>query len=179
MLIAPAPGCMAHGAIVSILSIMFVFMTGNTIAGQAAIRSTSMAFCAIQAGMLSNQRETGHAMIEACATPTAGFVTGAAVRAELTVMVIIRSVTCITVRGCSFVAVGVACCAWNSTVSSVKREASIVMIEVHVGPLRGFMAGTAIGAELTVVLILAGMASVTIRGRSLISICMTGLAVDT
>lgn len=58
-------------------------------------------------------------------------------------------------------------------------ESRIVVIEGNIGPLRRLMAGPAVGAKLTVVVILAGMTGIAIRGRSLKTIGMAGCTGNT
>lgn len=59
-----------------------------------------------------------------------------------------------------------------------KRETGIVMVERCVSPPAGRVAGTAIRTKLTVVLVLVGMTGITIGGRPLVTIGMTGFALN-
>jgi len=72
-------------------------------------------------------------------------------------------VTCHTLAGCTFInAVLMAFCTLKIRMFSHQREAGIVVIEVHIAPAAGGMAGTAIRAELSVMCVLAGMTGITI-----------------
>lgn len=94
-------------AVGAIFTIVLVFMTGYTLTRQTTEAPILMAFRATQACMFSGQREPGNGMVKACIAPAVGCVTHSAVCAELSIMIIIRGVTCITVRGCSLIAVDV------------------------------------------------------------------------
>jgi len=60
---------------------------------------------------------------------------------------------------------------------SNKREGRIVVIEVDISPATGCMAGTAIGPELSVVVVIGSMAGIAIGWRALIN--TIGMAVAT
>lgn len=76
--------------------------------------------------------------------------------------------------------VGMACITLNIGVPAGKREAGVAVIEGHIGPTAGGMAGTTVRTELSVMTILRRMARITIRRRSLVhTIGMTCTALNT
>lgn len=121
-----------------------------------------MTFCAAQAGVFSGQWETGDGVVEGYDAPTFGRVAGTAIRAKLTIVVIFVRMTGIAIRGCSLVAVGMTGLTLNTGMFPDQREAGTAMVERDIGPLRRLMAGTAIRAELSVVVIFIRVAGVAI-----------------
>ena len=57
---------------------------------------------------------------------------------------------------------------------SGQRETGNGMVEVRIAPTAGCMTGTTIRAKLTVVSILIGVTGITVRGRTLVAVCMAG-----
>lgn len=107
-------------------------------------------------------------MVKGHITPSAGVMTGAAIRPKLPVVLILTGVAGITVRGRALVyTVGMAGGTLNAGMLSSQRETGFAVIKTDIGPFRGLMTGTAIRTELSVVLVLAGMACETIRRRTL------------
>ena len=137
-----------------------------------------MAFRAIQSSVFTIQGEAGNGMIEAGATPPLGCVTGAAVRAELPVMVIILGVASITIRRRTFVSIGMAGLARCTRMFTDQREAGHGMVEGRACPTLGGMTCTTIGAKLSVVVVILGMTGKTVRGRAFIAVGMADFALD-
>ena len=129
--------------------------------------------------MFSGQWEASNAMVEVRITPTAGCMTGTTIRAKLTVVCILVGVTGITVRGRTLVAVRMAGGASYSGVSALERETGKVVVEVHIRPLGRLMTGTTIRTELAVMMVLIGVTGITVRGRTLVTVRMAGLACNT
>ena len=131
--------------------------------------------------MFSDQREVRSAMIEGHITPIAGVMTGTAVRAELPIVLILASVTGVTIRGRSLIhATDMTGCALDTRVFARQRESRVAMIEIHIRPAACHMTGTAVRTKLPIMLILASVTGITIRGRSLIhAIDMAGSTLHT
>jgi hypothetical protein len=90
--------------------------------------------------MLSHQWKSSVIVIKTCVAPAAGTVTGAAIRAKLSVMLIITSVTGKAAGGRAFIyIIHVARCAWRVGVPPRKWKRSVVVIENHIGPTGRFM----------------------------------------
>ena len=118
-------------------------------------------------------------MIKARTTPSFGRMTGTTVRAKLTVMVIIIGVTGKTIRRRSLITIRMAGFALHTAMFPGKRETGIAMVEGNIRPLRWLMTGTAIRAELTVVVILVSVAGIAIFWRTFVYIVrMAGFAGD-
>lgn len=130
----------------------------------------------IQPGMFSRQREAGNGMVEVRVAPTAGRMTGTAIRAKLTVVRILVGVTGITVRGRTLVAVRMAGGASYSSVRTLERETCKVVVEVHIRPLGRLMTGATVCTELAVVMVLIGMTGIAIGGRAFVTVRMARLA---
>lgn len=109
-------------------------------------------------------------MIEGRSAPTLGCMTRSTVGAKLTVVVIVIGMAGVTIRRRSLVSINMTGFALSVGVPSYKRKTGIAMIERYIGPLRWFMTGTAVGTELTVVIILVGMTGITILWRAFIGI---------
>ena len=146
---------MAGSTIGSVFSIMFIFVTCHTLTGRSLIHAIPMALGAFKVGMFSHEWETCIVMIEGCIAPPAGGMTGTTVRTELPIMGILRSMTGITIRGRALVnAVRMAGITLNIRVFPGKREGGGAVIEGHIAPSAGIVAGSAIRPKLTVVFIL-------------------------
>ena len=125
--------------------------------------------------MFSYKREGSIVVVEGRIAPTAWGMTGTTVRAKLTVMGISASMTGITVRWCTFIyTVRVTCIALDIRVSARKREGCVVVVEGHVAPAAGVVAGTTIRTELSVVFVFGCMTRITIlRGPFVNTVGMT------
>lgn len=99
-----------------------------------------MTLLAVHFGMFPFERETGLVMVEGSVAPSVGRVTGTAIGAELTVMLVLRGVTGIAIGGRALVAVGMTCLALYACMFAIEREAGVVMVEVHIRPAGGLMA---------------------------------------
>jgi len=145
-------------------------MTGMTIRWRAFVNTVAMASTALNICVPSRKRETGIVVVEGHITPTTRVVAGATIRSKLTVMFIFVGVTRVTIRRYAFIhTIGVTRLALCSRVPTRKRETGTVMVKIHVRPFGGFMACAAIRSKLTVMVILVGMAGITIRRRALIN----------
>jgi hypothetical protein len=92
-------------------------------------------------------------------------MTGAALCAELTAVCILIGVTGITIRWHAFVhPVAVTANTGGVEVTARQREGGFVMIEVHIFPTAGHMAGGAIGAELSIMFVSIRVAGITVLG---------------
>ena len=78
-------------------------MTGNTTIRRALIHAILMALRTAQVLVFPNQRETGVIVIESCIRPSARVMARAAVRAKLTVMLILGRVAGKTILRRAFI----------------------------------------------------------------------------
>jgi len=85
-------------------------------------------------------------------------------------MFILVGMTGVTIRWCAFIhTIDMTRLALGSRVPSRKREAGTVVVKIHIRPFCGFMACAAIRSKLAVMIILVGMAGITIRWRALVN----------
>ena len=74
---------------------------------------------------------------------------------------------------------GMAACAGQCHMRARQGEVAAVVIEIRVIPIRGFVAGRAIGTELTVVFVILLVAGIAVCGCAFVlPVHMTGLAID-
>lgn len=140
-------------------------MTCHTLTGRALI-AVAMTLGTLQVGMFTNKREARIAVVEGHVAPPARVMTGAAVRAELSIMGILACMTGITIRWSTLVnAICVTGTALNVGMFSRQRESGIVVIESHIAPTAGIVTRSAVRAELTIMLVFRGMTGITILGR--------------
>jgi len=127
--------------------------------------------------MFAGQREACRGMVESHIGPTTGVVTGAAFRAELSVVVIVCFMTSIT-SGCSpFInTTDVTGSAGHIEMPACQSKASFTVIEVHITPGIGHMAHSAIRPKLSIVIVILLVTGNAILGRSAITVCMATLA---
>ena len=125
------------------------------------------------------QREACVVVIEGCAAPTIGGMTGTTIRTELSTMRISRSMTGVTVLRRPLVAIRMARTALNIAVPTCQREACIGMIESRSTPAVGGVTGTTIFPKLSIVCIPVRMAGITIHWRAFeYAVCMAGSTGD-
>lgn len=102
--------------------------------------------------MRPHQREGGLAMIEGHILPAGCIMARGTYRSELSVVCILGSMTGIAIRGCALEhAIRVTDHTLNVLVLPSQWEGSPVVIEGHVFPAAGLVAGTTIRTELTAV----------------------------
>ena len=181
--IAPAAGVMAGATVCAELTVVLILcgMAGITILWRSLIHAIHVTGTALNVCMFPRKRESGVIVIEGHVSPTAGVMAGTAVCAELTVVVVPVRVAGITIRGRTFIhSIHMTGTALNACVFSRKREGGVVVIEGHIVPAAGVVTGTAVRAELAVVLVLICMAGITIRRYTLIhAIDVTGITLNT
>lgn len=115
--------------------------------------------------MMPNQREGGVVVIEGYIAPGAGVMARAAGCAELSAVGILGGMTRVTIGWSAFVdTVGVTSLTLNTCMFPGQREGGVVVVERHICPFGGFMAGTTACAELSIVGVLGGMTRVTVLG---------------
>jgi len=139
------------------LTVVCIFggMAGVTIPGRTFVNPIDMTGFTLGVGVDTGQWEICFAVIETHIFPTAGVMAGCAIRAELTIMCILLSMTGKTILGCTFEnIVHMTGCALYIEMQTCKRESGLGMIEVNILPVSGNMAGATIGPELSLVSIL-------------------------
>ena len=103
---------MTDTAISSILSVMLIFMTRNTLTWRSFVHAITVTFRTAYIGMLSNKREAGIVVVEGRITPATGTMACTAIRAELSIVLIPGSMTGVTVRWRALIhAIGMTCTA--------------------------------------------------------------------
>jgi len=181
--VAPSARGMTGTAVRAELSVMGIFgcMTGITIRRCTFINTVDVAGGALNVGMFAGKREGRIIVIEVYIAPAACCVAGTAIRTKLPVMFILRSMTGITIGWRALIfSVDMARCALHIGMPSGKCKPGIAVIKADIRPFCGFMAGTAIRAELSVMFVLARMAGKTIGWRTLEHIIyVAGFARDT
>jgi len=166
---APTIGAMAGPAIRSKTAIVVIIrsVTSVTVFRRALVDPVGMAGSAGQVGMPARQREAGVVVVEGCAPPAIGRVTGTAVRAELAVVCIPVGMTGVTVFRRALVnPVGMTGGTGRIGVSPRQRESGVVMVEGSPAPAIGVVTGAAIPAKLAIVFVVLLMAGKAVRGRS-------------
>jgi len=124
---------------------------------------------ALSIRVFSRKRETGVVMVECHITPPTRAMAGTTIRAKLSIMLIFGRVAGITTRRRSFInTIGVAGTALSVRMLSGKRETGIVVIKIHITPFDRFVACIALCPKLSIMVILIGMARVTICWRTFI-----------
>jgi len=130
--------------------------------------------------MLSNKWEGRIVVIEGDIIPTAGRMAGAAIGAKLPVVIVVGSMTGIAVGWRALIdTIGMTVATGQITMLPHQWETRIGMIKGRAAPATGRMTGSAIGSELSVVMIIGSMTGETIFWSPFEHIvCMTGFAVD-
>ncbi len=154
-------------------------VAGVTILGSAFIDAIYMTGFASDSRMRPGQREGGAAVIVGNLTPFGRLMALSAVRPKLSLVIVLRRVTGVTIPGCTLEhSIPMASQARNGLVGVSQRE-GLVVIKSDLYPLGWLMTCLAAPAVLTVVLILRGMTGIAILGRAFIgAIHMTGFASD-
>jgi hypothetical protein len=168
---APAFGGVTRTTVSAELPIMVIVfgVTGITIRRRSFV-PIGMTRLTWSAGMFTDQWEAGYGVIEGCASPTLGGMTCTTIGAKLSVVVVIFRMAGETIRGRTFITVGMAGFTLNIAMLPGQRKASVGMVERHIGPFRGLMTGGTVGAKLTVVMVILGMAGETARRRAFVGI---------
>ena len=127
--------------------------------------------------MFATQREARRGMIESHIGPTAGVVTGAAFRAELSIVVIVCFMTSITGSCGPFInTTYVTGSASHIEMSASQCKSCLAVIEIHIIPGTGHMAPGTVRSKLSIMLIILLVAGEAILRRSTITTCMATLA---
>lgn len=130
-------------------------MTGITIRGRPFEHTVGMALLTCHTRVRTVERKTRFAVVKSGILPIAGVVTSGTDRAELSLMGIIGGVTSRALPRCAFVsAVRMAGGTRHAAVRAGKREARAAVIEIHLLPSGGSMAGSAIRAELSIMAVI-------------------------
>ena len=127
-------------------------MTGHTLRGRASEYTIHMAGLAGNAGVRPGQCEGRIIVVEVDILPAAGIVAGGAVGPKLAAVRLQGGMAGVTVLGCAFEdAVDVTGRAWHVYMPTRERKTRLVMIETHIPPGAGVMAGATICAKLAAV----------------------------
>lgn len=173
---SPAFGGVTRTTVGAELPVVIVIfsMTGITIRRRSFV-PIGMTRLTWSAGMFTDQREPGHGVIEGGASPTLGGVARTTVGTELSIVIVIFRVTGKTIRRRTFIAVGMTGFALNIAMLPGQRKACIGMVKRHIGPFCGLMAGSTVGAKLSVMIVILGMTGIAIGGSTFVGIVhMTG-----
>ena len=142
-------------------------MTGVAICRCALIDAIDMARGALNIFMFSSKRESGQPVVEIDIRPFCRLMTGSTICAKLTVMIILRCVTGITIFRRAFIyIIHVTGRAGDTLMRACQRETCIAVVEGHVLPTGCIMTVGAYRSELPVVRIFCGMAGNTIFWRA-------------
>lgn len=87
---------MTSRAVGAIFAVVFVLVAGNALIWRSLI-AVLMTFFTINFGMFTHEGETGLVVIEIRLAPAVGRMAGGAIRAELTVMLVVRGVAGVTI----------------------------------------------------------------------------------
>ena len=138
-------------------------MAIDTLSGKPLIHSILMTGTARNIAMFALQREGGQVVVEVCIPPTAGRMTGATIRPELSAVRISVRMTGVTICRRTLVnAVGMAGSAANVAMLSGQGEACVVMVEGRTIPTVGGVTRAAIHPELPAVRIVCSMTGIAI-----------------
>ena len=143
-------------------------MAGITVGWGTFIYAILMTGSAVQIHMPASQRKSCVIVVEGCILPVRRLMTCAAIGPELTRMCILICMTRKAVGWRAFVnSIVVTGRTDGIRMTACQRKYSFVMIERHILPATGHMAGTAVRAELTTMRILIRMARKTVLRSSL------------
>ena len=143
-------------------------MTVDTRLRRALVDVVGVALDAVDLDMLAGEREGALRVVEGRALPGVGLMAGAAIRAELPLVLVVFLVAADTrLRRALVDVVGVALDAVHLDVLAGEREGALRVVEGRALPGVGLMAGAAIRAELPLVLVVFLVAADTGRGRGL------------
>jgi len=113
----------ALSAIGAIFPIVFIFVAGDTLIWRALIHTILMAFRTTQVLVFPDKRETGIIVVKGHIAPSAGVMTGTAIRPELPVMFVLAGMAGKTIFRRPLVnAVGMTCTALNICMLARKRK---------------------------------------------------------
>lgn len=122
---------MAGGTIRAILSIMLIFMTGNTLGWRASIDAIAMTALAIYSRVLPHQWKGSLVVIKCRVAPATGTMTGVATCPKLPIMFVVVGMASETVLGRTFVPICMTGNTLHAGMSARQREARIVVMEGH------------------------------------------------
>jgi len=166
----------------SVLTIVFILwrVAGVAILRRALIVPIDMTLLARHGCMRPGQWEGRTAVIVGDFAPFGRLVTLSAVRSQLSLMVVLRSVAGVTILGCAFIdAIDMALLAGDSRMRPGQWEGGTAVIVEYIQPLGRLMALSTVRPELSLVIILCRVAGITILGRTFIdAIDMALLAGD-
>lgn len=146
-----------------------IAMAGGTIGGKPAELAIAMTALTGQASVSTRQRKGRLAVIEGHVFPAAGIVASLALRSKATIMVIILLVTGIAERWRALErTILMASLTFHVDVRTGQREGRFAVIERHILPAAGVMAGLTLRAKLAIVMIILAMAGKTIHRRAAI-----------
>lgn len=153
--------CTEHAGVKSRLG-----MTGNACCGQPLELPAAMTALTRHVHVRAGQREVAAAVVEGGVLPTGRVVTGGAVRAKLTVMLVILTVAGVAIAGRAFVhIVQVALLTAHIRMFPFEFERRQVVVEFGRRPAIRRMAEGAISAKAPLVRLVSVMAGVTILRR--------------
>jgi hypothetical protein len=166
----PAAGGMAGSAVRTELATMRVLssMAGKAVAGCSLEDSIRMTIRAGYIDMSASQPESRQVVVEVGRFPGVRGMAGSAVGAKLAAMRVLPGMAGIAGAGCTFEdPIGMTTCAGHIDMLSCQLESGQIVVENGRFPTGGGMAGATIFSELTAMCILAGMAGIAVRCRSL------------
>ena len=178
--ICPSAGDMTRGAIRSKLTVVLVSRGVACITGLgcALVYAVHMAGRTQHSRVQTSQRETCVIVIEGDIRPFGGLMTGRAVRSKLAVVYIFCGMAGIAGLWRSLVSiVHMTRRAQNRGMGADQRKRCVGVVERCALPRSGVVAGSTVRSKLSHVLVLRGMAGITISRRAFInSVDMTGRA---
>jgi hypothetical protein len=166
----PTRGRMTGSTIRAILTVVMIIlgMAGITISRGPLVNIVDMATRTGHLGVFASQFEGRQVVIKSCGQPAAGRMAGPAIRAELTVVVIIFSMTGITIgRGAFIDIVDVTTGTRHLDVFTRQFESGHVMVKGRRQPATRRMAVPTVCAKQGRVRVALFMTGSTIRGRTL------------
>jgi len=179
--IAPTRRRMARFTSLPILSIVLVIagMAGITILRRTLIGPVHMAGGTVHLGVLAHQRESRGVVIEVHVAPSRRHMACRTVRTILPIMLVFSGMAGVAVLGRAFEdPVHMAGGAVHRLMGAVQREGGGIVVEVHLVPFRRPVTDLTSRSELSIVMVVFGMAGIAVLGRALIhSVHMAGLAV--
>lgn len=152
--VLPTVGVMTSGTDRAELSVMSVVggVTSHALSRCTFVLAVHMAGGTRHTAVRAGKREARAAVVEIHVLPGGRVMAGGTIRAELTVMLVIRRVTGKTVgRRPLESSVGMAGGAGGSLVSANQLETRLAVIEMHILPVEGIMALGAVHAHLPLV----------------------------
>lgn len=149
--VLPLARIMAGGTHRPKLTVMGVIfgMAGDTLPRRTFEHAITVTGLALNLSMPAVQRETCLAVIEIHILPGSRLVTASAFRAKLSSMRVLRGVTCITIRGSTFIpSIDVTIRTRDAAVPANQWEAGLAVIEIHILPIAWIVAVGTVPAHL-------------------------------